>query len=285
MPTLFRLLLALTVLWPALLKAQEYPKHQDLFVNDYGGVLSADTVVRLRADLSKLKDDTGVEMTVLTIPMRGMYGSSASIESFATALFNNWGVGRKEFNDGILVLVAVADREMRLELGSGYDQGYDVLAQDIVDNWFLPEFRNGNYSAGVQAGVDQVINRIAKRHSAGLPAEKPAFSLGKLIAQYSGVLFAAVVAAIIGMAAFGQQLGDWAYRFRQCPTCGQRGLHREHVPPVANSQTGLIVTSCRNCNWRDERHWMVNRGSSRSDGSGGSFGGGSSSGGGASGKW
>lgn len=273
--------------------AAPYPDHSDVYVNDLAKVLPADAVTRLRQDLIRLKTETGVQMTVLTIGSRQEYLASASIETFASGLFNAWGIGRAKYNDGILVLVAVQDHEMRLELGSGYDQGYDVLAQDLVDRWFLPSFRNDDYAKGIEAGVTETINRIARPHAKGLPADPVPFSIGRVFDRIVPYIFGLIVAAIVTFGLFGRYIGDWNYRFRRCPVCGQTGLHREHVmqggtmttldPPPAPGSQGLIVTTCSHCNYRDSRPWRVDN--SRSGGGGGSFGGGRSSGGGATGRW
>lgn len=269
--------------------AAPYPAYGDLYINDQAGVLGEDEVARLRGDLEKLKTDTGVEMTVLTIPTRGDYEAGGTLEDFATGLFNDWGVGRANLNDGILVFVAVEDREMRIVLGKGYDQGYDVLAQDIVNRWFLPEFRNGNLGAGIVAGSGEVITRIARRHAEGLAPEPVPGSSKGLLDRLFPWAFGAIFAGVIGKMLLGRQIGDWSYRFRRCPACGQRGLHREHVAPEdpVLSTVGRIITRCRSCNWRDERPWnrAVGTRSNRGSGGGGSFGGGKSSGGGASGRW
>ena len=142
----FAVLAALCLSAPA--KAETFPAHSDLFVNDHAGVLDPAAEDGLRATLGALATETGIEMTVLTIRSRDDYDPSASIEAFATGLFNDWGIGRADRNDGILVLVATADREMRIELGSAYGQGYDVLAQDIISRFFLPDFRAGDHQRG-----------------------------------------------------------------------------------------------------------------------------------------
>lgn len=293
----FVLLLAGLLCQPTGAYAAEYPAYSDLYVNDVAKVLSDQEVATLRSELEVLKDDTGVEMTILTIPTRSAYEAGGTLEEFATAIFNDWGVGRADRNDGILVYVATEDREMRVVLGQAYTQGYDVIAQDIVRRTILPAFRDGKYGAGLVAGSREVMERVARRHADGQAPEAVPDAKGgieRLIPWGFGVL----IAGLIGKSLFGRQIGDWSFRFRRCPTCGQRGLHREHilgvddpvppsgrVPPVGG-QVGRIVTRCRSCNWRDERPWNRAASSFRSSsGRGGSFGGGRSSGGGASGRW
>ncbi len=271
---------------PGLAGAQDYPDHLDLYVNDYAGIIAPDDLAGLRTDLARLRTETGVEMTVLTLPSRADYGGNGTIGAFATGLFNDWGIGRASNNDGILVLVDKAAREMRIELGRGYDQGYDLLARDIIDRWFLPGFRAGDDSATIRAGSAEVMTRIARRHAEGLPPEALPVTgkslLDRFIAWLAGLVFLGIGVTIV----FGRRIGDWSMRFRRCPVCGQRGLHRDHLMPNGKGPGGVgqIITNCASCGWQDDRPVRTRLSPSR-DRDSGSFGGGSSSGGGASGRW
>ncbi len=71
-----------------------------------------------------------------------------SIESFATHLFNRWGIGDRATNRGIMLVVARSDRKVRLELGAGYDSSYDKRAKGVIDEFILPSFKKDNYEAG-----------------------------------------------------------------------------------------------------------------------------------------
>jgi uncharacterized protein len=267
------------------LMADPYPAYQDLFVNDYAEVLAPADESDLRAKLSALKAETGIEMTVLTIQTRADYDASPSIEAFATGLFNAWGVGDATRDDGLLVLVATVDREMRLELGAGYDTGYDVLAGDMVDRYFLPGFRDQDYAGGIRTGVDETIRRIARRHAARLPPEAlPAAPGGGLPAWPFAVAIFGGAAALM----LRGPIGALALRARRCPQCGSRTLERER--DVLMQPSGSIagrareITRCRTCTYRDTRDYSLPaRGTSK--GSRGSFGGGKSRGGGATGRW
>lgn len=265
-------------------QAEPYPAYNDLFVNDLAGVLDPDVSRRLRDQLEALKSDTGVEMTVLTIASRNNFDHSPSIEHFATGLFNNWAIGNAQANTGILVLVAVEDREMRLELGAGYNQGYDVLAQEIMDRWFLPEFRRDDYGAGIEAGVEQTITRIARRNATGQLAEPLPQIQEPWFDRIIPWAFGAIAAGIVGIGLFGRKISDWGYRFRSCPNCGKTGLHSHRIRPDEIGGTGHHMITCQHCKYRDDRPWRPSA-PNRKGGGGGSFGGGRSSGGGASGRW
>lgn len=288
MSRLAALLLVLFSL-PSMLHAEAFPHPADPFVTDIAGVISAEAEVRLRAELKALKAETGVEATVVTIPTRSAYEpASASLEAFATGLFNEWGVGDAQRNDGILLLVVPDDRESRLELGAGYDQGYDVLAQDIVSRWLVPYFHDGEYSDGIEVGMGAVVDRIARRHAQRLAPEPlpapPGEAREHLGSWVIGILFAAVA----GFALLGRRLGDLAVGLRRCPQCGRRHLRRSratlvHAGPGVPG-TARVVTECGACGYRDEREERIGTAGRRRNGNGG-FGGGRSAGGGASGRW
>ena len=75
---------------------------------------------------------------------------TASIESFATALFNNWGVGKSGLDNGVLVLIAFDDRAIRIEVGAGLsDRLPDGQAREIVGGVMVPAFKYGAYRDGV----------------------------------------------------------------------------------------------------------------------------------------
>lgn len=263
--------------------AQTYPAHPDLFVNDHAGVLDAAAEDGLRATLGALAAQTGIEMTVLTIRSRDDFDPSASIEAFATGLFNDWGIGRADRNDGILVLVATADREMRIELGSAYDQGYDVLAQDIISRFFLPDFRDGDHQRGIVAGTGETVARIARRHAARLPAE----ALPKVGGGMPGWVPVVAVAVVGGLIAARRRIADASFALRRCPSCGRFGMRRGRKLVAsatgAEEGPGVVRTTCRHCDFREDRNYAIPR--KAASRKGGSFGGGRSSGGGATGRW
>ena len=153
------------VLWLAVsvqsATAQTYPLNKSPYVNDYASLLSAsqgDEIARKLADLRKFRD---IEMTVLTIDRRSDYGQDVSNEVFATNLFNAWGLGDRNRNDGILFFVSRFDREMRIEVGRGYGRTKDDALKRIIDKIIIPEFRLNTYDTGIINGVDHTIRETA----------------------------------------------------------------------------------------------------------------------------
>ncbi len=137
---MLRLFVFLMIFLPGLASADAFPGYDNPYVNDYAEVLDDATEATLHDTVKALRDDTGVELTVLTLPTRETYAPDSTIEDFATALFNHWGIGNRERNDGILILILTEDRSMRIELGEGYDSDYDLAAGFIINRDMIPHF-------------------------------------------------------------------------------------------------------------------------------------------------
>lgn len=274
------------VVLPLAAVAQSWPVYENTTVNDYANIIEQGAEGRITSALISLREETGIEATVLTLYTRWGYGSG-TLEDFATGLFNHWGIGNPEKNDGILVLVVSEDREMRVELGAGYGTAFNREAQDIVDRIFLPAFRAGDFSNGIEDGTAAVIARIARVNYAGaepVPLSDSGDGGGNIDGIIGGIV-SAILAAIFGASLFGRRIAD---RFRRCPQCGERGLDIERSTleraTTTASGRGEMTTTCPHCGFHSTSSYTIPRHSGSSS-SGGGFSGGSSSGGGASGRW
>ncbi|MEO8241789.1 MAG: TPM domain-containing protein [bacterium] len=154
------ILLALSLLFGTAAAAQTYPAYKDVYVDDFANLLTADQEATIREQLIGLFDKTGIQAVVVTVPTMTLYRYVGEIEPFATGLFNFWGVGDAKLNNGVMVLVARLDRQMRIELGSGYPKSMDAEMQRIIDRKMLPEFRNGHFDVGITAGVDDLVRTL-----------------------------------------------------------------------------------------------------------------------------
>ena len=158
--------------------AQDYPDYQELYVNDFANALTDGEANEIRTKLIELRDKRDIEFTVVTISSFWDYGYDGRIEPFATGLFNYWGVGDAGRNDGVMMLVSIDDRVMRLELGAGYSRDKDAQMKDIIDSVILPLFRDGDYASGISDGVDEVILNITGSWPGEYDASAPEKALG-----------------------------------------------------------------------------------------------------------
>ena len=267
------------MLWPLVAAAQYFPDYESTTVNDFAGILPDENEAALSAQLHALKSETGVEMTVVTLSRKDTYAPNISMEEFATGLFNEWGVGDKIANNGIMVLVLYADREMRIELGSGYDSAWNSVAAQVIDRRFLPAFQQNDYIGGIMAGVTDTIDTIARPAAAN---QDPPVNNG-------GTIWLVISALIAGWVVFQNKIKAVFARLKPCPSCNARGglrVSRTVIKPSAKRDdgSGEQTTACTKCGYSASSTYVIGQ-KSRNDGKGGSFGGGSSSGGGASGKW
>lgn len=146
--------------------AAGYPEARDPFLNDLAGLVSASDAATLRSELGDLRQQTGVEAVVVTVPrLAGLPGGS--IEALATGLFNHWGVGDARRNDGLMLLVARDDRKIRIEVGEGYGNRLDAPMKQVIDGVITPRFRSGRFSEGLLEGARAMVR-------AARPAPAPA---------------------------------------------------------------------------------------------------------------
>ena len=134
--------------------AYESPGKSTGFVNDFAQVFIQDEKLALEAKLSNFQSETSNEISVVTIKTLG----GDSIETYATALFREWGIGGKEHNNGVLILAVIDDRKLRIETGYGLEGALpDLLTKQIQESEIIPEFKTGNYVSGLNKGVDAII--------------------------------------------------------------------------------------------------------------------------------
>lgn len=282
-------LLWLLICLPAMAQEQTTPEQlpdwEHTSVNDFAHLLTPEDVQILDQALIKLFKETDIEGTVVTLTDRARYGGDR-LEPFATRLFNHWGVGDAERNDGFMILVLQHDREARIELGDGYPPEADRVAQQITDSKMLPAYRAGQMSQGIRDGTLAVIEQIARPAATGKVPEPRRRGIGDWLPGVVAAGFFSFIFYKIGKDIFRRI----QYGRRSCPNCGGRGLVEEIEPVTAETATGQSVarqsvwTRCPKCGWKHHETRDAPR-RTRSSRSRGGFGGGRSSGGGASGRW
>lgn len=218
-------------------------------VNDFAGVLRPDDRQRLEQRLVDLERTTGAEVALLTVERV----PNGDIERAAVDQFQAWGVGKRGRDNGVLILCAIQDRAVRIEVGYGLEPILpDSICSRIIRERMVPAFRRGDFSTGLVDGTEAVAKIIERGEPARV--EAPAKSVGDADANL------ALVVVIIGFFIL-----QW----------------------MITSALGPGVWMRRRRWWDDP--WNGGGWSSGGFGGGsggfGGFGGGSSGGGGASGGW
>jgi uncharacterized protein len=141
--------------------AQALPKLSEP-VHDFAGVLDDASMRELDRRIRALQAQTPTHDVVVVVTVKSL-DPYDTIEEYAVRLFEQAGIGDKERDNGLLILLAPNDRQVRIEVGYELEQFVtDGFAGDTIRQEMLPAFRGGNYGAGVLAGATRVINRIAE---------------------------------------------------------------------------------------------------------------------------
>jgi uncharacterized protein len=240
--------------------AQQIPPKPDppRLVNDLAGVMSAQERQMLEDKLVAYDDSTSNQVAILTINTLNGY----PIEEYAYQVFKSWGIGNKNTNNGVLIVAAINDRKIRIEVGYGLEGAIpDVIASRIIRYDISPAFREGNYYEGFNKAAESIIKAAAGEYQAPEGyrdrGESEGIPVGLIIL---GIIFLAIIISRSGG-------GGGGYVSR-------RG-YRDNVPPIffPGSFGGGRSSG-----------GFGGGGFGRGGGFGG-FGGGMSGGGGASGSW
>ncbi|HEY5592262.1 MAG TPA: TPM domain-containing protein [Paludibacter sp.] len=129
------------------------------FVSNPDGILKMETVQQMNVILDSLKAQTGAEVAVVVVNSIGQ----ADYNTFATELFSTWGIGKAKQDNGLLVLFILDQRKVKFEVGYGLEGVLpDAICKRIQYQEMTPEFKKGNYDAGMLAGVDRLARTIRK---------------------------------------------------------------------------------------------------------------------------
>ena len=216
-------------------------------VNDFAQVLSTETEVQLEEKLSQeASRENGAELAVVTLSSL----ESQPIESVTLAYFDKWQIGKKGEDNGVLLLLAIEDREIRIHTGYGVEGVLpDGVSGRIIDQEIIPHLRNDDYDSAIIAGVDRILVQIASPQQ--LPTTQSNVSIWTIL------LILVIFYGIIGLLIF--------LIVKYAPKTSGSGSSSRSSSPFKTSS--------------------FSSGSKSSSSSSFSFGGGRSGGGGASRKW
>ena len=136
-------------------------------INDLAGMISDGSEQRLEGYLAELEQETGSQVAVLTVPSL----EGEVLEDYSLRVAEAWRLGRGQFDDGALLLIAREERRMRLEVGYGLEGTIpDAYAKRIVDDVIRPRFKSGDFDGGVIMAVDAIGGLIRGDDSLPPPA-------------------------------------------------------------------------------------------------------------------
>lgn len=167
--------------------AQEPPNAPatQYWVTDQAGVVSASVERALTKDAETFEQQTTHQVVTVTVNTLDGW----SIARYGRWLGNSWGIGQAGKDNGVLLLVAPNEREVRIEVGLGLERILsNATAQRIIDNEILPPFRDGDLQAGIVAGHKAIIQALGGEYKEKSPLEQlihlllvPFFVIGRLL--------------------------------------------------------------------------------------------------------
>lgn len=239
------------------------------------GILSAAATDSIDRMLYALEQQTGIETVVAVVPSIG----EEDCFDFSHRLLNEWGVGKKEKNNGLVILLVTDQRCIQFYTGYGLEGDLpDAICKRIQTRDMIPYLKDGNWDAGMVAGVRAVCARLDGSMENDTEEEED-LSVGAALLLFMGIIGIGLLVAILAMRAASK-----------CPNCGQHKLQRSGSTLISRRngiKTENVTYTCRNCGHkvvrRQESYDENYRGRGGSGpvifGGGGGFGGGGFSGG------
>jgi len=162
-------IVAILLLAPVLLFAYTSPGKPTGFVNDFAAVLTAAEKAELERTLSEFEKQSGNEIAIAIVP--SLEGDTE--QYYAVKLFEEWGIGKKGRDNGLLILHAPNERKIWIEVGYGLEPYItDAKASSIYRNILSPEFKKGSYAEGYRQAVAAIIATLAGQTNA-IPEDGP----------------------------------------------------------------------------------------------------------------
>ncbi|WP_122874350.1 TPM domain-containing protein [Campylobacter showae] len=264
-------------------------------VVDQAGILSTAVKEELESALAAHENNTTNQVVIVTIKTLG----GANISDYSLKLGRYWGIGQKDKNNGVLLVVAPNDRRVRIEVGYGLEGTItDSFCEAIIDNYIVPEFKKGDIEGGIKIGTQKILALLDGDEAVKKDIEKLSeFPIEGYVMLFSALLIFArnmfgiigQVCAIIGVSVFvGGAISLWI-----APKLGIEDFAARGGITAALSAI-LLGLALRNILAKDKENFSDEgiedneyEGPDGDDGGGKGFkgGGGSFGGGGASGKW
>ena len=142
---------------------------KEFFVNDYANLLSQTTKDYIVNVNTSLQSQTDAQVVVVTVPNL----EGRPIEEYATDLYRSFGIGDKTKNNGVLLLLALEEREFRVEVGYGLEGALnDAKTGRIQDQYIIPYLKENKWNDGIKNGFDAIIEEICKEYEITVTSDK-----------------------------------------------------------------------------------------------------------------
>ncbi len=134
----------------------------DFYVYDESNILNKEAKEYIIKTNEELYKKTGAQIVVVTIDSL----ENADINEYAVKLFEEWGIGSREYDNGVLMLIVTEERQIWIEVGYGLEGALpDSRVGNIIEDSILPYFREGEYSDGIISGFNDIIDEVEEEYS------------------------------------------------------------------------------------------------------------------------
>jgi uncharacterized protein len=176
-------------------------------VTDTTGTLTVEQKAALEKMLQTFEQRKGAQIAVVMVPTT----RPEAIEQYSIRVAEQWKIGRKNVDDGVILLIARDDRELRIEVGYGLEGALpDATANRIIQELIVPRFKQGDFYGGITAGVDRMIRVIDGEPLPAPPASPGRGGAGDIGNIFPALLIAALVLGGLLRGVLGRFLGALA---------------------------------------------------------------------------
>jgi uncharacterized protein len=200
------LLLALVLALPARAQSPQPVPKLDTRVTDLTGTLTAGQQAEIEQKLAAFEQRKGAQVALLIVPTT----APEAIEQYSIRVVEAWKLGREKSDDGVLLLVALQDRALRIEVGYGLEGVLpDSIARRIIDDTIKPLFRQGDIFGGVSAGLQQIM-KVVDGEALPPPDRKWRRPVDRLTGLAPALFFGVLIGGAMLRALLGRTLGALA---------------------------------------------------------------------------
>ncbi len=262
-------------------------------VIDQTNTLSSQEIDALAAQIAASRAEKSYQIAVLMIPS---LGNDEYLEGYSLKVAREWGIGRSDTDNGVLLFIAKDDRKLRIEVGRGLEGDLtDVKASRIIRNVITPKFKEGKFFDGITGGINSIQLAVSAKADPSLDAKSSSSS-----GSFLEIMQTALFLGLFGFIWIGSMLArskSWWAGGAIGGVAGLGSIALTQIHPLAVIATiilipaGLLFDFAVSRNYHAHKDdgtlpaWWAGGGSFGGGGGGGSFGGGGFSGGGSSGSW
>jgi len=172
-------------------------------VTDLTGTLTAEQQAGIESRLAAFEQKKGSQIALLIVPTT----QPEDIAQYSIRVVEQWKLGRKGVDDGVLVLLARNDRTVRIEVGYGLEGALnDATCKRIIEEFIVPKFKQGDFYGGLNAGLDRITG-VIEGEALPAPAPRTASGIDKLGQYFPVLFFVVMITGGLLRAMFGEFVG------------------------------------------------------------------------------